>query len=239
MRHIPFLFFFFLFSACVPLVLQTASPAVVQPSLTPVPPVSILSLGDSYTIGQGVEPGDRYPNQLAQRLSESGYSLVDPVILAQSGWTTANLLQAIEDDHPPGTYDLVTLLIGVNNQFRGQSIERYGEEFSTLLDIATAYARGEVSRVIVLSIPDWGASPYASGYDGDQVAAQIDLFNQVNLLQTKTRGARYVDITPVTRRLIGDTEAFAVDGLHPSGYQYSLWVEIVLPVALQALQDPD
>ncbi|MBI2333191.1 MAG: SGNH/GDSL hydrolase family protein, partial [Chloroflexi bacterium] len=135
---------------------------------------------------------------------------------------------------PP--YDMVSLLIGVNNQYRGYDINEYREGFVFLLDKAIEYAGGDVKRVIVFSIPDWGVTPFAAGRDAVQIAAEIDAFNKVNLEETQKAGAHYVDITPVSRKAATDPSLIAGDGLHPSGSMYAEWAMSALPIAIDILK---
>lgn len=194
-----------------------------------------LALGDSYTIGETVEEAERFPNQLAALLADEGFS-VDVKIIARTGWTTDELWQGIqiEDIKPP--YDMVSLLIGVNNQYRGRDIEEYREGFIFLLNKAIEYAGGDVKRVIVFSIPDWGVTPFAAGRNTTQIASEIDAFNQVNLEESQKAGAHYVDVTPVSRKAEEDPTLVAGDGLHPSGKMYSEWAKSALPIALGILK---
>lgn len=194
-----------------------------------------LALGDSYTIGESVEEAERFPNQLATLLADEGFS-VDVKIIARTGWTTDELWQGIqiEDIKPP--YDMVSLLIGVNNQYRGRNIEEYREGFIFLLNKAIEYAGGDVKRVIVFSIPDWGVTPFAAGRNTTQIASEIDAFNQVNLEESQKAGAHYVDVTPVSRKAEEDPILVAGDGLHPSGKMYSEWAKSALPIALGILK---
>lgn len=194
-----------------------------------------LALGDSYTIGEGVAAGDRWPAQVAAHLRERGLALAEPVIVARTGWTTDELMAGIEQAGPTGTFDLVSLLIGVNNQFRGRDVEEYREQFAALLSRAIAFAGGDARKVIVLSIPDWGATPYAEGRDRGRIAAEIDRFNAVNRQESDRARARYVDVTPESRRLDPARGRIAADGLHPSGAMYASWTRLVVPVALAAL----
>lgn len=186
--------------------------------------VKILSLGDSYTIGESVAVGERFPNQLAVALKAE-----KPLIIAKTGWTTDELNTAIDAANPKGPYKLVTLLIGVNNQYRGRDSEQYRREFAALLQRAIGFAGGNAKRVIVVSIPDWGVTPFAEGRDRAKVAREIDLFNAINKTETTRAGAHYVDITPISRR--NDPALVAADGLHPSAKQYKLWVDAIVPVA--------
>ncbi len=194
----------------------------------------ILSLGDSYTIGEGVAEAGRWPMQLAARLRNRGIPCADPLIIARTGWTTDELDAAITQACPIGLFDLVTLLIGVNNQYRGRSLEEYREQFRALLERAIAFARSRPERVLVLSIPDWGVTPFAEGRDRGKIAAEIDAFNAVKHAQALAAGARYVDITPSTRDL-SEPGFLAEDGLHPSGLLYKRWVDLALPTVLQSL----
>jgi lysophospholipase L1-like esterase len=195
-----------------------------------------LALGDSYTIGEGVLNDERWPVQLATLLRTRGIGVHDPVIVARTGWTTAELMEGIDQANPSGRFDLVTLLIGVNNQYRGRSIDEYREEFRTLLRRAIAFAGGEPGRVVVLSIPDWGVTPYAEGRDRARIAGEIDRFNGVNREETRSTGARYVDVTGRSRSAAGDRGSVVGDGLHPSGGMYEAWARLALPEAVAALK---
>jgi lysophospholipase L1-like esterase len=181
-----------------------------------------LALGDSYTIGESVPPSERYPVQLAKRLH-----LGEPQIIAKTGWTTDELNAAIDEAKPHGPYALVTLLIGVNNQYRGRDAEQYRREFAALLRRAIGFAGGNARHVVVVSIPDWGVMPFAEGRDRAKIAREIDRFNAINREETRRAGAHYADITPVSRRAAGDPSLAAKDGLHPSGKQYSEWVPVI------------
>ena len=194
-----------------------------------------LALGDSYTIGESVAPAERWPVQLAARLREAGLDVADPEIIARTGWRTDDLDAAVTRADPQAPYALVSLLIGVNNQYQGRSAGEYRREFAELLRRAVGFAGGEPSRVLVLSIPDWGATPFAEGSDRARVAREIDAFNEVNREESRKAGVRYVDVTPVSRLATREPELVAEDGLHPSGKMYERWVELALPVARDAL----
>lgn len=204
---------------------------------TPIPskrPVRYLALGDSYTIGESVAENERWPNQLAMMLAGKNIQ-TEVTIIARTGWTTDELWQGIQADPPRGTFDLVSLLIGVNNQYRGYDIVEYREQFRFLLGKSIEYAGGDKNRVIVLSIPDWGVTPFASGRDREQVAKEIDAFNLVNREEAEKAGVRYVDVTPISRQAVNDLSLIASDGLHPSGKMYAEWAKLVLPEALKIL----
>ncbi|HEX9981877.1 MAG TPA: SGNH/GDSL hydrolase family protein [Thermoanaerobaculia bacterium] len=210
--------------------LMTACTAATTDSARP----RILALGDSYTIGETVEPEQRWPNQLARALRAEGVDVADPEIIAKTGWTTDELSSAIDTVSPDGPYDLVTLLIGVNNQYRGRDAEQYRGEFTTLLQRAIAFAGNDPKNVIVVSIPDWGVMPFAAGRDRASIATEIDRYNTINRDETLRSGARYVDVTPTSRQ---PNPAFvASDGLHPSAVQYTEWMRLVLPEAREAVK---
>ena len=196
-----------------------------------------LALGDSYTIGESVRESERWPVQLATRLREHGLVLDAPRIVAQTGWTTDELSAAMDDSTFEPPYALVTLLIGVNNQFRGGGLDEYRTQFSALLARAIQLAGNDASRVIVVAIPDWGATPYGhgSGRDTGQIAHQLDIFNAAAHAIATQQHAHFVDIADLSRPH-GDQTAFdrtliAGDGLHPSAALYERWVERILPVA--------
>ena len=197
--------------------------------------LSFLALGDSYTIGESVSENERWPVQLAVTLRNNGVPLSDPVIIARTGWTTDELDNAIDERKPSGLFDLVSLLIGVNNQYRGRSNEEYRKEFTALLQRAIGFAGGRPSRVLVISIPDWGVMPFAEGCDRNRIAKEIDAFNGVNWEESVRAGVQYVDITPISREVGRYPELMGDDGLHPSGVQYKYWVELIEPKARKAL----
>ncbi len=205
-------------------------------SSMPKPAFRFLALGDSYTIGEAVPESERWPVQLANGLRAHGIDVDGPEIIAKTGWTTDELNAAIDAANPRGPFDLVTLLIGVNNQFRGRDAEQYRGEFAALLQRATGFAGGDAKRVIVVSIPDWGVMPFAEGRDRAAIGLAIDRYNAVNREETLRAGARYVDITPISRRAASDPSLAASDGLHPSGAMYRAWVELVLPEAKAILR---
>ncbi|RYU87384.1 SGNH/GDSL hydrolase family protein [Mucilaginibacter terrigena] len=200
----------------------------------PIPDsLTYLALGDSYTIGEAVPLEQSFPYQLAHNLNATNHLVEKPDIIAITGWTTGDLKKAIASrDLKNHQYNMVTLLIGVNNQYRGYSKEDYRTEFIELLNTAINYAGGNRQHVFVLSIPDWGVTPYAraNGFDPAQVAIEIDQFNAINKQETEKMGVTYVDITPASRRAAYDTGLTAKDGLHPSERMYSLWVSQLLPV---------
>lgn len=182
-----------------------------------------LALGDSYTIGESVLESERFPVQLVKRLQADSINIEDPQIIATTGWTTDELLAAIKEKNIKDTFNIVTLLIGVNNQYRGRDAENYRGELKQLIDIAVKYAGGNKDNVFVLSIPDWGVTPFAEGKDRNKIAAEIDLYNKVKKEECEKAGIKYYDITEIS--LIKDQSLTASDGLHPSGKMYGLWVD--------------
>jgi lysophospholipase L1-like esterase len=200
-------------------------------------PLAYLALGDSYTIGEGVAEDGRWPVQLARALRDEGIELADPRIIATTGWTTDELAAAIDAAGPLGTYDLVSLLIGVNNQYRERGVEEYRGQFEALLRRAIGLAGGRADRVLVLSIPDWGVTPFAaaSGRDRGVIAAELDAFNAAARVACRAAGVAFVDITPVSRARGHEPEMLAADGLHPSAAMYALWAQLALPVARDLL----
>ena len=196
-----------------------------------------LALGDSYTIGEGVAEDGRWPVVLARALRGEGIELEDPRIIATTGWTTDELAAAIDAAEPLGEWDFVSLLVGVNNQYRGRSLENYREEFTTLLQRAIDFARGRAERVLVLAIPDWGVTPFgtASGRDVAQIARELDAFNAAAAAICAEHGVAFVDIAPVARVRGAEAAMLAEDGLHPSAAMYALWAAQALPVARRLL----
>ncbi|MEX1827976.1 SGNH/GDSL hydrolase family protein [Luteibacter sp. CQ10] len=187
-----------------------------------------LALGDSYTIGEGVPEAGRWPVQLAHRLDVGA-----PRIVATTGWTTDELSAAMDAAHLHPGYDLVTLLIGVNNQYRGRPAAEYREQFLALLHRAIGLA-GDARRVVVVSIPDWGVTPFAEGRDRAAIGREIDTFNAIAKDETLRAFARWVDVTGISREHAGMVVG---DGLHPSAAQYALWVEAILPEARAAFRE--
>jgi lysophospholipase L1-like esterase len=194
-----------------------------------------LSLGDSYTIGEAVEPLDRWPMLLVERLREEGLAVHPPRLVARTGWTTDELREAMESADLSGTFALVTLLIGVNNQYRGLPVAEYRSQFGDLVRRAVELAGQAPGRVLVLSIPDWGVMPFAKGRDRGAIAAEIDLFNRVGREEAEAAGAHWADVTGISREAALAPELVARDGLHPSGRMYARWVEAILPTVRSIL----
>jgi lysophospholipase L1-like esterase len=189
------------------------------PSMT----YTYLALGDSYTIGEGVPLYENFPYQTVKNLRSAGYAFHAPEIVAKTGWTTDELQHGIQDWPLLVSYHFVTLLIGVNNQYRGRSVDHYAPEFALLLDEAIGFAAGQRNRVFVLSIPDWGATPFAEGRDSEQIAREIDGFNDAALDIARQHEVHFLNITPGTREASADKSLLAADHLHPSGKEYARW----------------
>ncbi|WMJ70456.1 SGNH/GDSL hydrolase family protein [Stenotrophomonas sp. 24(2023)] len=192
-----------------------------------------LALGDSYTIGEAVAVEGRWPHQLAAALRGTGIALDDPHTIATTGWTTDELDAGIDRDGPQGPFDFVSLLIGVNNQYRGRPLGEYDGQFQALLERAIGFAGGRADRVLVLSFPDWGVTPFGAGSGRDlaRIAAETDAFNAAAAATSARHGVAFVDITGISRDHGHDPAMIASDGLHPSAAMYALWARRAEPVA--------
>ena len=187
---------------------------------------SYLALGDSYTIGEQVEAKENFPHQTVEILKEQyKIEVSEPRIIAITGWTTDELNAAVKEAKIKDTFDFVTLLIGVNNQYRGRDTINYEEEFKDLLEQAIQFANGRTSHVFVLSIPDWGLTPFAEGKNRADISAKIDAYNEVKKRITKTYSCNYIDITDSTRANATNLKFLADDKLHYSGAEYKIWSE--------------
>lgn len=191
--------------------------------------LTFLALGDSYTIGESVAARDRWPVQLTRKFnrSEGEMTIGDPDIIARTGWTTQELKNAIDQREVAKDYDLVSLLIGVNNQYRGYPLEDYPAEFETLLKMAISFAGNQTSRVFVVSIPDYGYTPFGEG-NQQKISEEIDAYNEINKRISLETGVQYFDITPISREGLQDPTLVAPDRLHPSGRQYERWVQKIM-----------
>lgn len=203
-------------------------------SLKPTPDLnnmtySYLALGDSYTIGEQVPAEENFPTQVWKMMNEDSVHLQKPRIIATTGWTTDELEQGIKDSNEAepleSSYDFVSLLIGVNNQYRGRSVENYKMEFEELLKKTIRFTGGKEERVVVLSIPDWGVTPFAEGRNRAAIAGEIDAYNSANKEITLRYNIHYIDITSWTRQAATDLTLLTGDGLHPSGKEYKRWAE--------------
>jgi lysophospholipase L1-like esterase len=195
-----------------------------------------LALGDSYTIGEQVPYAENFPNQTVQLLKKENFDVADPVIIAVTGWTTDELAASIREHNLHETFSFVTLLIGVNNQYRGRDLDNYKHEFRSLLEQAIVFANGNPHHVFVLSIPDWGVTPFAEGKDREKIAREIDAYNKANKEITEEYKSYYLYITDSTREAAKDRSLVAGDGLHPSAKEYSVWAEHLAPLIVGELK---
>jgi len=229
-----------LFSACASAssdAAQRESELAINPETERELPASatLLALGDSYTIGQSVGEKDRWPEQLASSLEDHGL-LLNLSIIAQTGWTTDDLSSAMQATSFTPPYDLVSLLIGVNNQFRGYPTTDFEVEFRDLLEQAIILAGEQPAHVLVISIPDWAYTPFAPPQNKEQISLEIDQHNRILKQISGELGATFIDITPISRMALDDPSLLAADNLHPSAEMYARWVEQILPIALNSLR---
>ena len=194
-----------------------------------------LALGDSYTIGQSVSAGDRFPSQTANLLKQSGINIGQPDYIATTGWTTNDLEVAIQTKNP-GNHDVVSLLIGVNDQYQTHDTTGYRQRFTNLLDKAIQLANGKKQNVFVVSIPDYSVTPFAADRDTARIRKELDWFNAINKSVTDAYNCTYLDITPSTREAGTDRSLIAYDGLHPSGLEYRRWANRLAPMMLPVLR---
>ena len=189
-----------------------------------------LALGDSYTIGEKVPPEENFPNQAISILRKKGFEFAAPRIVARTGWTTDELKSGIHKSKLANHYDFVSLLIGVNNQYRGREASDYIKEFEFLLKQALKFAGNNPNRLIVLSIPDWSSTPFGEGKDRQKIALQIDEYNKMNKQVADKYRVHYINITPGTRQAADNIELLAEDCLHPSGKEYNKWAVAVATI---------
>ncbi|EHQ28315.1 SGNH/GDSL hydrolase family protein [Mucilaginibacter paludis] len=208
--------------------------SVIKPE--PQAHYTYLALGDSYTIGEAVKQSESFPYQLKNKLAKQGINIAAPDVIAVTGWTTGDLKEGIAQAHISQKYNLVTLLIGVNNQYRGYSQSEYHTEFVQLLNTAIAFAGGDKHKVFVLSIPDYSVTPFAQNSDKSRIATEIDQFNAINQHESIKAGVNYLAITDISRRATHDAALVASDGLHPSAKMYSEWVERLAPMVAEKLK---
>jgi lysophospholipase L1-like esterase len=197
---------------------------------------SYLALGDSYTIGEQVPIHDNFPHQAVSMLRTQQFDVCDPVIIAKTGWTTDELAMAIREHNIMDTFSFVTLLIGVNNQYRGRELDNYKLEFTELLDGAIAFAGGKPERVFVLSIPDWGVTPFAEGRDRAQIMKEIGAYNNAKREIAEKKKCYFINITESTRHNGNNALFLAEDKLHPSGKEYEIWAGKLIPLVAQSLK---
>ena len=192
---------------------------------------TMLCLGDSYTIGESVSEDQRFPGQCVKLLEKEGVHFEKPHIIARTGWTTDELMHAIDEAKVTGTFDCVTLLIGVNNEYRQYDISIYRREFKELLQTALKYANGNPDHVFVVSIPDWGSTPFGAndgkGRSPEQIGKEIDEYNAIAKEEAARSKVHYTDINPISKKAKQDSGLIANDNLHPSGKMYGEWAELI------------
>lgn len=187
-----------------------------------------LALGDSYTCGVGVAEAERWPDRLASLLRAAGHALAAPVVLAGNGWSTAELHAAVAAASLEGPFGLVAVMVGANDHYRGGAPEDYERDLFPLLEAAVNLAGGEAARVLVVSIPDWTATPFAQGRDREALVARLAVFNAVNRAAARRIGALYLDVTPASRRFHHNPRLLLADGLHPSAAGHAAWARLAL-----------
>ena len=210
------------------------TPTSTGPEITG-PKKTWLALGDSYTIGQSVRAGNRFPAQTANLLKQSGINMGEPDYIATTGWTTNDLEVAIQTKNP-GKYYVVSLLIGVNDQYQRHDTTGYRQRFTNLLEKAIQLANGKKQNVFVVSIPDYSVTPFAAGGDTARIHKELDWFNAINKSVTDAYNCPYLDITTLTREALTDRSLLAADGLHPSGKEYKLWADRLAPMIGRVLR---
>lgn len=199
-------------------------------------PIKYLALGDSYTIGESVTEQGRWPIQLSDSLQKRGIESTEVSIIARTGWTTAELQKGISENPPQPPYDLVSLLIGVNNQFRGYDIEIYRSEFRELLEQAIGFANNDSSNVFVVSIPNYGVTPFGQTRGEDKIRQELLEYDVIAKEIASEYGIPFINITPISEKAKTDTSLIASDKLHPSSSMYSEWVHEMLPTVLSILE---
>jgi lysophospholipase L1-like esterase len=218
-----------------PAFLLFISLTLMIPSMAQKKTYSYLALGDSYTIGESVPVYENFPYQVVQMLRQKGKAFQAPEIVAKTGWTTDELSAGIDKTSFLPSYDIVSLLIGVNNQYRGRPSDEYAVQFEALLKRAIAFAGGKPAHVFVISIPDWGATPFAADKDRAKIAEEINAFNAINLKISNQYKVHYINITPGSREAIADPSLVAKDKLHPSGNEYAKWADLLVSQILRSL----
>jgi lysophospholipase L1-like esterase len=233
-KKAAYLLFFLLCSLGIPTYARTTLKGLCKFKVKHM--YTYLALGDSYTIGEQVPKDENFPHQATALLRDRHFDVADPVIIATTGWTTDELAASIREHNINETFSFVSLLIGVNNQYRGRSVANYREEFTQLLTQAINYAKGNADMVFVLSIPDWGVTPFAEGRDRHKVAAEIDAYNAACKDISEANHCHFIEITESTRKNGVNPEYLAGDGLHPSGKEYAVWAERLADVVGKTLK---
>ncbi|MDZ7805706.1 MAG: SGNH/GDSL hydrolase family protein [Gracilimonas sp.] len=229
LKKLPFFLFLILLTACNSKIDTTESDISA--------PIRYLALGDSYTIGTGIEEDNNYPHQLTDSLTARGYTIDTTAVIATNGWTTTDLKNGINEVQPDSGYDLVSLLIGVNNQYQGLDIELYKTEFNELLDQAITFASGDTSKVMVISVPNYGVTPFGQSRNPVVIRQEIDIYNNLAKQFAADFGIPFINITEIFELAENDPTLIATDDLHPSAKMYAMWVEKILPTVIKIVQD--
>ncbi|MEO9891628.1 SGNH/GDSL hydrolase family protein [Aurantibacter sp.] len=233
------LLFSFLAIGCSKKVLPSQVNNKIEPINTgaQIKTINYLALGDSYTIGTSVALESNYPTQLASELSNNLNVSVNHKIIATAGWRTDELLNVLETNTLDSSYDLVTLLIGVNNQYQGLAFTKYEKEFTELFERSLKLANNNKDRLVIISIPDWGFTPFGQGFDRDKISKEIDQYNSFAEQIADKNGVSFIDITDITRRGLEEKELVASDDLHPSKVAYKKFVDRLLPIIVSQLKN--
>ncbi|MCH2451041.1 MAG: SGNH/GDSL hydrolase family protein [Gracilimonas sp.] len=202
-----------------------------------IEPISYLALGDSYTIGTGIDVEENWPMQLSDLLKDNNLTVRNTKIIAANGWTTTDLKKGIQDENPDSSYNMVSLLVGVNNQYQGLDIELYKTEFRELLEQSIAFANGDTGKVFVVSIPNYGVTPFGKLRDAEKVTREIASYNEIAKNISAEYGIPFVNITPISEMAEDDRDLLASDDLHPSAKMYGMWVKEIMPTVTQLLQN--
>lgn len=199
-------------------------------------PKKYLALGDSYTIGESVDPNENFPMQIQRQLKEDGVELSETKIIAKTGWRTDNLLAAIDTTSLNPPYDLITLLIGVNNQYQGRNLDQLSKEYRELIDKAISLSRNGKDGLVLISIPDYSVSPFGKKKDPQKIRKEIETYNYMEEKIAEEYGLQFYNITPISREASSNETLLAEDGLHPSSIMYRRWLKVIYEPALKAIQ---
>ena len=192
-------------------------------------PYSFIALGDSYTIGEGINEDERWPNQFVDVAYENGVDFDQPMIIAETGWKTYDLLNAINQTNFTKKYDYISLLIGVNNQFNSRPIDEFEEDLNKLMDEMKRIKKND-GNIIIISIPDWSYTPFGESNDMSDISEKINLFNSSLRKFASTNDLKYVDVTEISRRAINEPDLITNDNLHPSGIMYLEWAKKIYDI---------